>query len=95
MTQTENEKELILGNKQLITLFFLVVAMCVKFFAFGYIIGRNGAKVTPAKAAAAAASTTSPTPAAEAPAANPPVDSAALATLTTRDSSRYRDAACA
>src|SRR5271170_1948963 len=85
MTQAENEKELILGNKQLISLFFLVVAMCGAFFAFGYIIGRNGAKTTVAAATAsdtgaAAGSTTSPAPASETPAENPPAASATPAT---------------
>jgi cell division septation protein DedD len=40
------EKELILGNKQLISLFFVVVALCGVFFAMGYMIGRNSAKTT-------------------------------------------------
>jgi cell division septation protein DedD len=59
MAQAENEKELILGNKQLISLFFLVVAMCGAFFAFGYMIGRNATKtatVTGSEAGAAQAS---------------------------------------
>ena len=80
MTQTENEKELILGNKQLITLFFLVVAMCGAFFAFGYIIGRNGAKTTLAANAVSAetpaAAATSPAPAADTAGATPPGDAA-------------------
>jgi cell division septation protein DedD len=41
MTQTDGEKELVLGNKQLISLFFVVVALCGVFFAMGYLIGRN------------------------------------------------------
>jgi len=59
MAQADNEKELILGNKQLISLFFLVVAMCGAFFAFGYMIGRNATKtatVTGSEAGAAQAS---------------------------------------
>src|SRR5579862_906811 len=44
MTQTGNEKELVLGNKQLISLFFVVVALCGVFFAMGYMIGRNSTK---------------------------------------------------
>jgi cell division septation protein DedD len=63
MAQTENEKELILGNKQLISLFFLVVAMCGAFFAFGYMIGRNSGK----PAAAATADSTSPPAATDVP----------------------------
>jgi len=49
MAQTEGEKELVLGNKQLISLFFVVVALCGVFFAMGYMIGRNTAR--PASAA--------------------------------------------
>jgi cell division septation protein DedD len=44
MTQTDGEKELVLGNKQLISLFFVMVALCGVFFAMGYIIGRNTSK---------------------------------------------------
>jgi cell division septation protein DedD len=44
MTQTDGEKELVLGNKQLISLFFVVVALCGVFFAGGYMIGRNTSK---------------------------------------------------
>jgi cell division septation protein DedD len=44
MTQVDGEKELVLGNKQLISLFFVVVALCGVFFAMGFMIGRNMAK---------------------------------------------------
>jgi cell division septation protein DedD len=44
MTQTDGEKELVLGNKQLISLFFVVVALCGVFFAMGYMMGRNTSK---------------------------------------------------
>jgi cell division septation protein DedD len=46
MTQTGDDKELVLGNKQLISLFFVVVALCGVFFAMGYMIGRNSGKAT-------------------------------------------------
>ena len=46
MTQTD-EKELVLGNKQLLSLFFVVVALCGVFFAVGYRIGQNSTKITP------------------------------------------------
>jgi cell division septation protein DedD len=48
MTQADGEKELVLGNKQLISLFFVVVALCGVFFAMGYMIGRNTSKVVAA-----------------------------------------------
>jgi len=38
------EKELILGNKQLISLFFVVVALCGVFFAMGYMVRGNSLK---------------------------------------------------
>src|ERR1700722_12002558 len=44
MTQTDGEKELLLGNKQLISLFFVVVALCGVFFAMGYMMGRPSGK---------------------------------------------------
>ncbi len=44
MTQADGEKELVLGNRQLISLFFVVVALCGVFFAMGYLIGRNSTK---------------------------------------------------
>ena len=44
MSQSDGEKELVLGNKQLISLFFVVVALCGVFFALGYMIGHNTSK---------------------------------------------------
>jgi cell division septation protein DedD len=44
MAQTDGEKELVLGNKQLISLFFVVVALCGVFFAMGYMMGRPTGK---------------------------------------------------
>ena len=44
MTDPETEKEIVLGNKQLLSLFFVVVALCGVFFAMGYMIGRNTSK---------------------------------------------------
>ena len=44
MTQTGGEKELIIGNKQLISLFFVVVALCGVFFAMGYMVRGNSLK---------------------------------------------------
>ena len=46
MAQTGGDKELVIGNKQLISLFFVVVALCGVFFAMGYMIGRNSTKTT-------------------------------------------------
>jgi cell division septation protein DedD len=41
MTRTENEQELVLGNKQLLSAFFVVVALLGVFFTMGYMIGRS------------------------------------------------------
>jgi cell division septation protein DedD len=55
MAQTDGEKELVLGNKQLIGLFFVVVALCGVFFAMGYMMGRpSRSDVAPAEAPASA-----------------------------------------
>jgi len=42
-TNGEGEFELILGNKQLLSVFFIVVVLLGVFFAMGYIVGRNSA----------------------------------------------------
>ena len=42
----EGEFELILGNKQLLSVFFIVVVLLGVFFTMGYIVGRNTAETT-------------------------------------------------
>jgi cell division septation protein DedD len=44
MAQSDGEKELVLGSKQLLSLFFVVVALFGVFFALGYMIGHNSTK---------------------------------------------------
>jgi len=58
----EGEFELVLGNRQLISVFVIVVALLGVFFSFGYIVGRNS---SPAAAASEAAKANSDTHAAE------------------------------
>jgi cell division septation protein DedD len=41
MTRTENEQEFVLGNKQLLSAFFVVVMLLGVFFAMGYVVGHN------------------------------------------------------
>lgn len=42
MTQAEqSEFELVLGNKQLLSVFFIVVVLLAVFFFMGYVVGRN------------------------------------------------------
>ncbi len=44
MTKTEDgEFELVLGNRQLLSVFFIVVILVAVFFTMGYIVGRNSA----------------------------------------------------
>ena len=79
MTQADGEKELVLGNKQLISLFFVIVALCGVFFAGGYMIGRNTSKtatINPEGAAPAAASVGAPSPLPRSQDSEPPRETA-------------------
>src|SRR5581483_11854616 len=62
MAQTEGEKELVLGNKQLISLFFVVVALCGVFFALGYMMGRPAGKLAAVPDTTTAATTLAAAP---------------------------------
>lgn len=75
MSERDNEKELILGNSQLISLFFVVVALCGVFFALGYMIGRNSTKPVIAGADTSVPGAASPAAREELPAEPPPVSS--------------------
>ena len=71
----DGEFELILGNRQLMSVFFIVVILLGVFFAMGYIVGRNSSPVgapevasqrsatKPADTPASARETATPTPA--------------------------------
>jgi cell division septation protein DedD len=48
----EGEFELVLGNRQLISVFVIVVALLGVFFSMGYIVGRNSSAVAGASEAA-------------------------------------------
>ncbi len=82
MAQTEGEKELVLGNKQLISLFFVIVALCGVFFALGYTMGRPSGKqvatIPDTSAASAQGGTVSPIPATaqDTPQSEPPRETA-------------------
>jgi cell division septation protein DedD len=43
MTRTDGEHELVLGNKQLLSAFFVVVILLGVFFTMGYFVGKNTA----------------------------------------------------
>src|SRR5271169_3403337 len=71
----EGEFELILGNRQLLSVFFIVVVLLGVFFTMGYIVGRN----SPAPEVAAVRKTDAKPivvePETPAPAAAPPASS--------------------
>jgi hypothetical protein len=64
----EGEFELVLGNRQLISVFVIVVALLGVFFSMGYIVGRNSSPVAVAGASEAAKANT---PSSDARAAEP------------------------
>ncbi len=72
MTQPGGDKELVIGNKQLMSLFFVVVALCGVFFAMGYMIGRNSTHATLADA-----STGTPVPGGQRQQPEPPRETSA------------------
>src|SRR5947207_152869 len=43
MAKSDGEYELVLGNRQLLSAFFVVVILFALFFTMGYIVGRNSA----------------------------------------------------
>jgi hypothetical protein len=54
MSKTDGEYELVLGNRQLLSAFFIIVILFGVFFTMGYVVGRNS---SPASAASAAPAT--------------------------------------
>ena len=60
----EGKFELVLGNKQLLSLFFLVVVLFSVFFSLGYIVGKS---VSPASTLAAQPASSMPAPSSELP----------------------------
>src|SRR5690349_9122423 len=72
MNKTDGEYELVLGNRQLLSAFFIIVILFGVFFTMGYVVGRNSAP--PASAASLPPSTTATNlrPEAASPAAPPP-----------------------
>jgi hypothetical protein len=53
----DGERELVLGNKQLLGIFFVATLLCGVFFAMGYVVGGNSAKSAVAAASGDAAAT--------------------------------------
>lgn len=54
MNDHDGEKDLVLGNKQLLAIFFVATLLCGVFFAMGYVVGGNSAKSAAAAASSAA-----------------------------------------
>jgi hypothetical protein len=61
-TNEAGEFELVLGNKQLLLVFFIIVVLLGVFFTMGYVVGRNSAPLV-AAVPPAAASRSAPPPA--------------------------------
>lgn len=72
----EGEFELILGNKQLLSVFFIVVVLLGVFFTMGYIVGRNSPAAAP-EAVADKKPVSSPAVVDSTPAPNPGKEEAA------------------
>jgi len=73
MSKTEGEYELVLGNRQLLSAFFIIVILFGVFFTMGYVVGRNSAPATaaspmPAPVAASQRPETVPSPPVQSPA---------------------------
>jgi cell division protein FtsN len=87
MSKTEGEYELVLGNRQLLSAFFIIVILFGVFFTMGYVVGRNSAPATaaspmPAPVAASPRPEALPPPSTQSPASAPqtaaaPVESTA------------------
>jgi cell division septation protein DedD len=62
MAKTDGEYELVLGNRQLLSAFFIVVILFALFFTMGYIVGRNSAPSSMASTTVPVQSTASARP---------------------------------
>jgi hypothetical protein len=93
----DGEFELILGNRQLLSVFFIVVILLGVFFTMGYIVGRNSGAVTadvtpipsvdarPAAVETPPAKAPEPAPATSTPTETAPQQPAPTAPVTERD----------
>jgi cell division protein FtsN len=78
MSRSENEQEFVLGNRQLLSAFFVVVMLLGVFFAMGYIIGQGSTKkptqaesAPPVASSASTDATPTPSPAPQTPTPEP------------------------
>jgi cell division protein FtsN len=76
MSKTDGEYELVLGNRQLLSAFFIIVILFGVFFTMGYVVGRNSAPAVAASVLPPVVATNQQ-PEAAAPATPLPVQTAA------------------
>lgn len=81
MSENGGDRELVLGNKQLLAIFFVAALLCGVFFAVGYVVGGNSAKSGIASANETA-STQSSDGKREEPSSQSPIASDTAATAT-------------
>jgi len=76
MSKTEGEYELVLGNRQLLSAFFIIVILFGVFFTMGYVVGRNSTPGVSASSSGAqrpeAAPASTPAPSTAAPPVSAP-----------------------
>jgi len=72
MSKTEGEYELVLGNRQLLSAFFIIVILFGVFFTMGYVVGRNSTPGVSASSAGAQRAEAAPVPTAAQPSASQP-----------------------
>src|SRR5882757_2060100 len=93
----DGEFELILGNRQLLSVFFVIVILLGVFFTMGYIVGRNsapaGAEIIAQKPGSAPPVVETPARPTEAPSAETParVEPAPQAPVTTQPQKAEQD----
>lgn len=85
MKNQDDEYELVLGNRQLLSGFFIVVILFAVFFAMGYIVGRNSAPAASASAAPLTNSAAKPETVAVLPPTRPPAETGAEQPSATAD----------
>jgi cell division protein FtsN len=73
MSKTEGEYELVLGNRQLLSAFFIIVILFGVFFTMGYVVGRNSTPGVSASSAGAQRPEAAPASTPAQSAAAPPV----------------------
>ena len=76
MSKTEGEYELVLGNRQLLSAFFIIVILFGVFFTMGYVVGRNSTPGVSASSAGAQRAEAAPVPTTAQPPASQPASAA-------------------